>query len=81
MTAHLVLYGRAYCHLCDDMIQSLESLRDSLDFSLKIVDVDADPQLEARHGEWVPVLMDADGEEICHYFLDIDVLRARLAVK
>lgn len=81
LTARLVLYSRAYCHLCADMATALESLRKSLDFSLQIVDVDADPVLEARYGELVPVLADARGIEICHYFLDIDALRARLAVK
>ncbi len=44
-------------------------------------DVDADPALEARYGELVPVLTDAAGVEICHYRLDEAALRARLAVR
>jgi len=44
-------------------------------------DVDADPALEARYGERVPVLADAAGAEICHYHLDEAALRARLAVR
>jgi thioredoxin reductase (NADPH) len=36
--------------------------------------------LETRYGEWVPVLM-AGEEEICHYHLDPDKLRAYLAEK
>ena len=44
-------------------------------------DVDADPALEARYGELVPVLTDAAGVEICHYRLDEPALRARLAVR
>ena len=81
MAEHLTLYGRSYCHLCDDMAASLKALQDELDFSLAIEDVDADPELEAAYGELVPVLVGADGREICHYFLDIDALRTRLAVK
>ena len=42
------------------------------------VDVDADPALEARYGERVPVLVDPDGAEICHYFLDDAALRQAL---
>ena len=38
------------------------------------LDVDADPALEARYGERVPVLTDAAGRELCHYRLDPAVL-------
>ena len=38
------------------------------------VDVDADPALEDRYGELVPVLVAPDGREICHYFLDDSAL-------
>jgi hypothetical protein len=36
------------------------------------IDVDADPSLEARFGDRVPVLIegDVDGVELCHYRLD-----------
>lgn len=81
MTARLVLYSRSYCHLCEDMARALEPLGRDLDFSLRVVDVDSDPALEDLHGERVPVLVDGEGREICHYFLDADALRARLAVK
>ena len=81
MTPRLTLYGRTYCHLCDDMAAALEKLQPSLAFSFKVEDVDADPGLEALYGELVPVLVDPQGAEICHYFLDIAALRSRLAVK
>lgn len=81
MAERLTLYGRTYCHLCDDMAAALEKLRPAMDFSFRVEDVDADPALEARYGELVPVLVDAQGREICHYFLDIAALRTRLAVK
>jgi len=38
------------------------------------VDVDADAALEERYGERVPVLTDADGNELCHYRLAPGVL-------
>jgi hypothetical protein len=77
----LLLYGRSYCHLCEDMAAALRSQQERLAFSFEVVDVDSDPSTEARYGELVPVLMDQQGEEICHYFLDIAALEARLAVK
>jgi len=77
----LLLYGRAWCHLCEDMAVALRGLQDELDFAFEILDVDADPVLEARFGERVPVLVAADGSEVCHYHLDEAALRERLAVK
>jgi len=75
---HLVLYGRAYCHLCDDMVAALAALQPGRGFSLEVVDVDADPELEARYDVLVPVLT-LNGEEICHHHLDRDKLAAALA--
>ena len=77
----LRVYGRSYCHLCDDMVAELRALQDALGFEFEVLDVDAEPTLEARFGERVPVLVDAQDEEICHYWLDADALRRRLALK
>lgn len=41
----------------------------------EIRDVDADPQWQQLYGLLVPVLTSAEGDEICHYFLDVDKLR------
>ena len=81
MAERLTLYGRSYCHLCEDMAMALRQLQASMEFSFEVVDVDADAAIEERYGELVPVLTDAQGLEICHYFLDPAALRARLAVK
>lgn len=75
----LRLYGRSYCHLCDEMVLALGRLRDALRFSVEVFDVDADPALESRYGERVPVLTDEAGIEICHYHLDESALRGALA--
>jgi len=45
------------------------------------LDVDADPALEERYGDRVPVLTDAAGGEICYGRLDPAALQARLAVR
>lgn len=74
----LTLYGRGYCHLCHDMEVALEPLQCELGFAVEAVDVDADPGLEERFGELVPVLM-AGERELCHYFLDVPAVRAYFA--
>jgi glutaredoxin len=79
----LTLYGRAWCHLCDDMRAALDDVVRTLRADggmmelavrLDVVDIDTDTSLEARYNEWVPVLV-MDGVELCHHRLD----RARVA--
>lgn len=78
----LTLLSRDYCHLCHEMRAALNDLRGAqgmADFSLEIVDVDADPVLEGRYGELVPVLLDAAGRALCHYHLDESKVREYLS--
>ena len=77
----LTLLTRAYCHLCDDMRAALEPLAAEARATIVELDVDADPKLEARFGDRVPVLLDggADGPELCHFRLDHKRVRDALA--
>jgi glutathione S-transferase len=78
----LRLYSRNYCHLCHDMLAALEALRGEPgmpDFQIDVLDVDADPELEAKYNELVPVLVDGEGRELCHYFLDAAKVREYLS--
>lgn len=72
MAARFTLYGRGYCHLCEDMLAALQAMAPvGRPFEVEVIDVDADPALVARFDELVPVLYgDPEGEELCHYFLD-----------
>ena len=70
----LTLYIRTYCHLCEDMRAAVEPWRARLGLELVEVDVDEDPELEARLGDRVPVLMGGD-KEICHYFFDEEAFK------
>ncbi|MFC0398629.1 glutaredoxin family protein [Paraburkholderia rhizosphaerae] len=74
----LTLYGRAWCHLCDDMRAALEPLRVEFGVHVDVVDIDADAALEARYNEAVPVLVLA-GAELCRYHLDEARVRGALA--
>lgn len=79
--SRLRLYSRDYCHLCHDMLAALHALRDEmglLTLEIDVIDVDADPALEAKYDERVPVLVDAEGKELCHYFLDTAKVREYL---
>ena len=81
-SARLRLYSRDYCHLCDDMLAALEALRGEpglVHFEIDVADVDADPVLEAKYGELVPILLDGQQRELCHYFLDLPKVRQYLS--
>lgn len=64
------------------MLAALEALRGEPDiayFDIAVTDVDADPLLLAKYDELVPVLVDREGRELCHYFLDVAKVREYLA--
>lgn len=69
MGIEFTLLSRSYCHLCHEMESALAPLAAEFGVGVTVVDVDADPALEERHGERVPVLFLGE-TEICHYFLD-----------
>jgi thioredoxin reductase (NADPH) len=60
------------------MLAALRQLQGRYDFDVEVVDVDRHPALEEKWGEKVPVLLDGD-RELCHYYLDLEVVDARLA--
>ncbi|MDD2885329.1 MAG: glutaredoxin family protein [Dechloromonas sp.] len=69
MAVELTLLSRDYCHLCHDMADALAPLAAEFGVTVHVVDVDADPLLEAKYDELVPVLLHGE-TELCHYFLD-----------
>jgi len=79
MTARLTVLSRSWCHLCDDLVDQLMTLAVSADVNIQVKDVDADEALLARWDELVPVLLDAEGHELCHYHLDVPAVTAYLS--
>jgi glutaredoxin len=56
-TIQATLYTRAGCHLCEAAIAELDRLRLRRPHQLALVDVSANPELERRYGERIPVLV------------------------
>jgi glutaredoxin len=75
--ASFILYGRAWCHLCEDMRAALEPIAAQHGMSIEWIDIDEDPALEARYNELVPVLM-LNGVELCRYRLNECAVRTAL---
>ncbi|MBS1139658.1 MAG: Glutaredoxin 2 [Proteobacteria bacterium] len=78
MVVELTLMSRSYCHLCHDMELALAPLAEEFGATVTVIDVDADPALEAKYDELVPVLLHGE-KELCHYFLDEAKTREYLA--
>jgi len=74
----LTLLSREYCHLCHDMEAALAPIAEAFGASVRVLDVDADADLEQRYGELVPVLLHGDCQ-LCHYHLDAPKVREYLA--
>jgi glutaredoxin len=73
----VTIYSKPDCHLCVQAQVVLARLHSELDFELLELDITLDEQLHRAYFERIPVIA-LDGEELCEYFVDEDLLRARL---
>ena len=73
----LTLYSRPGCHLCDEMKavvrRAINSIQEPI--TLEEIDISTDPDLEARYGLEIPVLL-VNGKKTAKYRLtDADIMR------
>jgi glutaredoxin len=73
----VTLYTKPDCHLCAEALTVLRALRAERHFELEERDITADEDLHRAYFERIPVVA-LDGEELCEYFVDAEVLRERL---
>lgn len=71
----MTLYGRAACHLCDEMRAVIVAERERTPLDLDEVDIDTDDALVAEYGLRIPVVL-VDGEELAEVALDPDEFAA-----
>ncbi len=72
------VYVAPGCHLCDRGVEVVAQVCDELGAAYIVVDISADPSLEARYREHIPVV-EIEGERAFTYFVQPDALRERLA--
>ena len=75
----LQLLTRANCHLCEVAAETLDRIGAEAGLSVAVVDVDADPELQAEYGDRVPVVL-LDGREHSYFSVDVDRLRRDLGL-
>lgn len=64
------LYTRRHCHLCEEAAATLEAEG----YAVEAIDIDADPELRARYGHAVPVVI-IGGKERFRLRVDAVLLR------
>jgi glutaredoxin len=74
----VTIYSRTGCHLCEDALKVLESLKDELDFQISEVVIDGDEELQGLYGEQIPVTH-IDG--IHHDYWRVDPVRFRSSLE
>ena len=74
----VTVYSRHGCHLCEDAVRTLESLRTELAFEMEITYIDGDQELEKLYGNEVPVIH-INGEH--HDFYRVDPERFKTSLE
>jgi glutaredoxin len=74
----VTVYSRHGCHLCEEAIETLESLKRELKFEIEIKFIDGLTELEKLYGEQVPVIH-IDGEH--HDFYKVDPIRFKTSLE
>jgi glutaredoxin len=78
VTREVVVYTAEGCSLCDSALDVVRAAQQELAFRLRVVDIEGEPELEARYRERIPVV-EIDGHAVFEYFVEPGALRERLA--
>ena len=74
----VTIYGRTGCHLCEDALKVLQSLKDELNFEIEEILIDGNEELQGLYGEQIPVTQ-IDG--IHHDYWRVDPERFRSSLE
>jgi glutaredoxin len=75
--AHVVIYSRPGCHLCDEAKQAIEAARCQDKYTLDEINIESDPDLLRRYQYDIPVIT-IDGVEAFKHRLDPEAFREKL---
>ncbi|MEP6913972.1 MAG: glutaredoxin family protein [bacterium] len=77
--AHVIIYSRAGCHLCEEAKQAIDSAQCANEYTLEEIDIESDGALLRRYRHDIPVIT-INGEEAFRHKVTPDEFRKRLAV-
>ena len=77
MKAHVILYTRPGCHLCEEARREMLAAGCDDDYTLEEVNIDADPALKERYGWEIPVVL-INGVKAFKYHVTAREFKAKL---
>lgn len=75
----LRLIGRPGCHLCEELLEALQTEFPNQAWTIEQADVDSREDWQRRYGLKIPVLLDDDGSVVCATFFDAEAVGDWLA--
>ena len=75
--AHVIIYSRPGCHLCEEAKQVIESAQCATEYTLEEIDIESDAALLRRYRYDIPVIM-INGEERFRHKLTADEFRRHI---
>ena len=80
LSKELIVYYRDGCHLCDVVVESLNQLQQELEYGIKQIDIDNDPEVSEltrkQYNADIPVVTYQDEVIFYHFFDEIAVRQA-----
>jgi glutaredoxin len=74
----VTVYSRHGCHLCENAEKTINSLAQDLEFSVEVLFIDGNEELEKLYGNEVPVIH-INGEH--HDFYRVDPVRFKTSLE
>jgi glutaredoxin len=71
------IYSRPGCHLCDDAKEVIDRVRKRHGFTLRVINIENDPALEAAYGTEIPVVF-INGTKAFKYHVDESQLEEKV---
>ena len=75
--AHVVIFSRPGCHLCDEARQAIEAAHCDDEYTLAEINIESDPALLSRYQYDIPVIT-VNGVEAFRHRLTSEAFRDRL---
>ena len=75
--AHVIIYSRPGCHLCDEAKQAIKATQSLDEYTLEEINIESDPDLLRRYQFDIPVIT-INGVEAFKHRLTSDMFRERL---
>lgn len=73
----VTIYGRSGCHLCENVLNLLDSEKDQLNIQIEEILIDNNKELEDLYGQLIPVIH-IDGKYFSHFRIELDDFKSFL---